>query len=215
MSIIADFTVPGESFCLGETLSTVPEVTVELDRLVAHNPDYIMPFIFLVDTNQQAFDQALSDDSSVEDATVTDSFDSTNLYQIDWSDTVSDRLDVILDHEGVILEARGSGDGWRLRVRFGSRNHFAEFQRHFEQFGEVSLHEMTSPQTPGDIQYGVSDKQREALLAAFDHGYYDVPRSGSGTELAEQLGVSQQAISNRLRRGIYRLIKNTIGRHRD
>ena len=214
MSIIADFSVPAESFCLGETLQTVPTATVELDRLVAHSPDYVMPFIWVIDADQQTFDEALADDPSVKEATITDSFDATHLYQVSWAATVSDRLEVILDHEGVILKARGSGDEWRLWVRFGSRNHFGAFQNHFKQFGDVTLHAITSPQTPGGIQYGVSDKQRDALLAAYDRGYYDVPRTVSGTELAEQLDVSQQAVSNRLRRGVHTLIKNTLGRHR-
>lgn len=215
MSIVADFSVPVEAFCLGETLSSDPGCTVELDRLVAHNPDYVMPFVWLVGGDRRDFEEAMADDPTVETATVTDAFDTTCLYQIDWADVVSDRLVVILDHEGVILEARGTADGWRLWVRFGSRTHFTEFQDHFERFGEVTLHEMTRQGTPGGAQYGVSDKQREALLAAFDAGYYDVPSSSSGEDIAEQLDVSQQAVSNRLRRGMYALVRNTLGRHRD
>lgn len=215
MSIVADFSVPTEAFCLGETLQTVPTATVELDRLVAHNPDYVMPFVWLIDGAQEDFDAAVAADPTVMDATVTDSFDDTFLYQVSWADTVSDRLNIILDHDGVILEARGSGDEWRLWVRFGSRSHFDEFRDHFDEFGEVSLHQMTRPQTPGGIQYGVSEKQRDALLAAYDLGYYDVPATGSGEELAERFGISQQAVSNRLRRGVSTLIKNTLGRHRE
>lgn len=215
MSIVADFSVPAASLCLGDTLAAVPSATIELDRLVAHSPTYVMPFIWLINADQQAFEAAVADDASVKDATNTDSFGSSHLYQISWTDIVSDRLELILDHEGVILEARGSGDAWRLWVRFGTRDHFTEFKRHFDQYGNVTLHAMTNQQTPGGIHYGVSNKQRDALLAAYDQGYYDVPRTASGKDIAEQLDVSQQAVSNRLRRGVHTLIENTLGRHRD
>lgn len=215
MSIVADFSVPTEAFCLAETFHASPATTIELDRLAAHSPDYVMPFIWVLDTDQETFDAAVADDPTVETAVVTDSFDTTHLYQVAWADVVSERLNVILDHDGVILEAHGTNEEWRFWVRFGSREHFAEFREHFEEFGDVTLHQITHPQTPGDISYGVSTKQRDALLAAYDAGYYETPRTGTGEELAEQLGVSQQAISDRLRRGVQTLIENTLHRHRD
>jgi hypothetical protein len=215
MSIVADFSVPAEAFCLGDALDAAPEATAELDRLVAHSPRYVMPFVWILGTGRETFDAAVADDPTVADATVSDSFDDALLYQFTWADVVSDRLDTILDHEGVILEARGSGDEWRLLVRFGSRDHFADFQEHFRQFGPVSLHQLKPPRAPGGVTYGITAKQREALLAAYDAGYYATPSTATGEELARQLGVSQQSVSRRLRRGINTLLENTIDRHRD
>jgi len=215
MSIVADFSVPVDSFCLGEALQADTDVTVTLDRVVAHSPDYVMPFVWALDTDRETFEAALADDPTVETAEVTDSFDTAHLYQMTWAETVSERLAMILDHDGVILEAHGTGTGWRFEVRFGSREHFADFQDHFERFGAVTLHRIRSPEIPGDVTYGVSRKQRDALLVALDAGYYDTPSEATGEEVADQVGISQQALSTRLQRGTRTLLENTLGRHRD
>jgi predicted DNA binding protein len=214
MSVVADFSVSAEAFCLGEALAAVPGAAVELDRVVAHSPDHVMPFVWVIDTERETFVEAAAEDASVERVEVSDSFETAHLFQFFWTDTVSQRLQIILDHDGVMLEARGSGGQWRLWVRFGSREYFSAFQDHFNEFGEVTLHQLTSPRTPGGIQYGVSEKQREALLAAYDSGYYETPSTVTGKELADQLGVTQQAVSTRLRRGTGTLIENTLNRHR-
>ncbi len=49
------------------------------------------------------------------------------------------------------------------------------------------------------------------MLAALEHGYYDVPREASLTDLAERLDVSHQALSERLRRGHGNLVKHALG----
>ena len=59
-------------------------------------------------------------------------------------------------------------------------------------------------------RYGVSERQREALLAALEAGYFDVPRDATLAEIAEGLGISDQALSARLRRGQATLLRNTI-----
>lgn len=215
MSVVADFSVPAEAFCLGNTLEAVPTATAELDRVVAHSPNHVMPFVWVIDTDRETFDAALAEDSTVSSSSVSDSFEGTYLYHMDWAPVVEERLGVVLDHHGVILEARGTGGGWRLWVRFGSREDFSGFSDHFGEFGEVTLHRMTSQETPGGVNYGVTAKQREALLAAFDAGYFDTPRAATGDEVAEQLGITQQSVSRRLRRGIDTLIEFTLDRHRD
>ncbi|MFB6165899.1 MAG: bacterio-opsin activator domain-containing protein [Haloarculaceae archaeon] len=215
MSVVADFSVPAEAFCLGDALAAVPEATAELDRLVAHSPKYVMPFVWILDADCEAFAAAAAADPTVADAEVTDSFDDANLFQITWADEVAERLQSVLDHEGVVLEARGSDGEWRLWVRFGSREHFSEFEAHFRRYGEVTLHQLSRPQIPGGEQYGVTSKQREALLAAYDAGYYETPSATSGEAIAADLGVSQQSVSNRLRRGVNALIENTLGRYRE
>lgn len=213
MSVVANFSVPARAFCLGESLEAVPTATVELDRVVAHSPTHVMPFVWIIGTDRENFDAALAEDPTVENANVTDSFEETHLYHIDWASVVDERLSIILDHGGVVLEARGAGEKWRLWVRFDSREYFSEFRDHFSEFGEVTLHKITSPNTPGGVQYGVTTKQREALLTAFDAGYYDMPRTATGEEIAQELGISQQSVSRRLRRGINSLIKYTLDRH--
>lgn len=44
----------------------------------------------------------------------------------------------------------------------------------------------------------ITEKQREAIRAAFEEGYYETPRRADLGDLAERLGVSRSAVSQRL-----------------
>ncbi|SEQ06389.1 helix-turn-helix domain-containing protein [Natrinema salaciae] len=59
-------------------------------------------------------------------------------------------------------------------------------------------------------RYGVTDRQREALVVALEEGYFDVPRSTTLTAVADELGISDQALSARLRRGQANLLRTTL-----
>ena len=63
-------------------------------------------------------------------------------------------------------------------------------------------------------QSAVTSKQREALMAAFEDGFYDVPRQ-TMEELADfaWLGVSHQTLSKRLRRAHDKLVSETFDVH--
>ncbi|ODR82855.1 DNA-binding protein [Haladaptatus sp. W1] len=50
-------------------------------------------------------------------------------------------------------------------------------------------------------QHELTEQQHETLRSAMEWGYYEIPRRATATDLAEELGVSHQAISERLRRG--------------
>jgi predicted DNA binding protein len=58
--------------------------------------------------------------------------------------------------------------------------------------------------------YGLTAPQRQALLLAAEYGYYDVPRNGTLTDIAGELDISEQAASQRLRRGTRALLESTI-----
>jgi predicted DNA binding protein len=48
------------------------------------------------------------------------------------------------------------------------------------------------------------------LIDANENGYYALPRGTSTKELAESFGISDQAVTERLRRGISNLLTNTL-----
>lgn len=59
-------------------------------------------------------------------------------------------------------------------------------------------------------QFGVTPKQREALVTALQAGFYDIPQRATMTEVADTLGISQQALSKRLRRAHGNLVSNVL-----
>ena len=62
----------------------------------------------------------------------------------------------------------------------------------------------------GGAKHGLTDAQHTSLLKARELGYYDVPRAISLSELAAELDVSHQALSERIRRGHGNLIDRTL-----
>jgi predicted DNA binding protein len=57
---------------------------------------------------------------------------------------------------------------------------------------------------------GLSRHQHDALVTAFEEDYYAVPRGVTLDGLADELGVSHQALSERLRRGHRNLVESTL-----
>lgn len=64
---------------------------------------------------------------------------------------------------------------------------------------------------PITVDLGVlTDTQRETLRLAFDTGYYQQPRETSLEELAEALGVSKSAVSQRLNGAERKLVQSVF-----
>jgi predicted DNA binding protein len=58
--------------------------------------------------------------------------------------------------------------------------------------------------------YGVTQLQRDTLMHAVRGGYYSIPRRMSTQDLADEFGISDQAVTERLRRAIVTLTENTL-----
>lgn len=73
------------------------------------------------------------------------------------------------------------------------------------------INQLKRDQNDGTIELeadAITPKQREAIDLAIELGYYDIPRQADLEDLAEQLGVSRSAVSQRLNRAESRVIQN-------
>jgi predicted DNA binding protein len=61
----------------------------------------------------------------------------------------------------------------------------------------------------------LTGKQRSAVEIAVQSGYYEQPRKADLTDLAEQIGISKSAVSQRLRSAEAKLVKNIYETDRD
>lgn len=61
---------------------------------------------------------------------------------------------------------------------------------------------------------GFTDRQREALVAAYEQGYYATPRSATLTEVADGLGVSKSTASDLLHRAEGHLVDQYVAKRR-
>lgn len=56
----------------------------------------------------------------------------------------------------------------------------------------------------------LTDRQRETVLAAIEHGYYDTPRRCSLTELSNRLGLAKSTVSETLHRAEEEVVKSFL-----
>lgn len=64
--------------------------------------------------------------------------------------------------------------------------------------------------SPGAFASGLTSRQREALAAGQEVGYYDVPRNGSVKDVAEELGCAPSTASNHLRKAEAQLVERVF-----
>jgi predicted DNA binding protein len=69
-----------------------------------------------------------------------------------------------------------------------------------ERVTEVTAEDPAEAGLDTTIESSLTKQQREALVAALERGYFDVPRGTTATEVAETLGISKSSFLGRLKR---------------
>ncbi|MFC6838162.1 helix-turn-helix domain-containing protein [Halomarina ordinaria] len=211
MTTIVNARIPAEEFALHHTLSTVPEVEFETEQIVETGDDVVMPLVWARGSDTEAIRQALEEDPSTDNVDVLAEFDDELLCQMDWTGQVQLVVQMVTNSRATILNARSEGDSWEFKVLYPTRDSLSKTHDFCESQGltfEVRSIQVMEGEPSG--LYGLTDEQYEALATAFEQGYFSVPRRAELNELAADLGLSHQALSERLRRGHRALIRNTL-----
>ncbi|WP_049927366.1 helix-turn-helix domain-containing protein [Halopiger goleimassiliensis] len=211
--LVAEYLV-GSSI-LQRTLTTCDEVTLRNEERYRID-DTVRLLFWMSGTDVESFDRALEADPTVTNPVRLDSVDSQHLYRVDLTATGRRRTTFSswAEDDVILLEAIGTEEGWRMRMCVPDRETLLSYRRAYAELGcsftLLSLYERTDPDELTLPE--VSPRQREALLLAYEAGYFDVPRSATQTELADRLGISSQSVSERLRRAIASLIESVFRR---
>lgn len=93
-------------------------------------------------------------------------------------------------------------------VTFADRSDLAPIVQQLRDTGAtVSVERILTTGGEGDDQPVLTEKQREALACAVETGYYGRPRGATLDDLADELGITSSAVSQRLNAVNRRLIK--------
>ncbi|SFR37595.1 helix-turn-helix domain-containing protein [Halogeometricum limi] len=211
MSIIVDFRVPSSQFELGRILSMRARATVELEALVPLG-EKAVPFFWVYDSDRPTFIETARAHDSVESITEIDTYENRVLVALDWHVADDAVFQSLLDTGGHILAATGSSETWEFECRFPGYEDLAAFNRAcVDARVSIDVHRVYNPTKPdAGPWYGLTPRQRETLLLAVEEGYYDIPRRITTVELADELGISDQAVTERLRRAIVTLVTNSL-----
>lgn len=218
MSVLTELLVPADEFVLSDTVQSVPDMRIEIERVVA-NSEYVTPYFWTSGESFDAFERALRNDEGVRtvrtlDSTDTpDNHDEDRFYQVHWNIDEPNLITAITNVDGTILEAVNTDSGqWMIKTLFPDDQSLATFHENCDEMEcHYELLRVYRPDNPQKrAEYGLTAKQQEALEAAYDAGYYDIPRSVTLETLADRIGISRNALSARLRRGQRNLIMNTL-----
>lgn len=211
MSVILEFTIAAEDFRLGRALSGPSEMEFVLERIVPTG-QMVMPFVWVTGENHAAFEEHVRNDPAVRELLVLDKLDGSGLYRIEWNDSPTDLIEAIAEAEASVLQARGNDD-WVFRLRFNDHDSLSRFHDDVLE-REMPLHvdrTYTLSEAPDrGHRFDLTPEQREALSLALQQGYFATPREGSLEELADELGITRQALSNRIRRANEKVLRGAL-----
>ncbi|WP_123538543.1 helix-turn-helix domain-containing protein [Halosimplex salinum] len=213
MSTIVKATLPAEQFALAETFETVPDVEFDAVRLVTHGTDRVVPLLWATDGDSTEVEAALEADGSTDDVALVSRRNHDSLFKMRWTARVRFVTHVLVEAQGAVVSARGTTDGWTFRVLFPEHDAVSTTYDACEEQGidlDVTqiYHLDDAPSLGG---FHLTDQQFKTVRTALERGYYEVPRETTLEELATELDVSHQALSERLRRGHLALIENVVG----
>lgn len=198
---------------LRETLQSVPEMRLRWERSDPFD-DHIRVLLWAEGGDFGDFEEALEDDPTVSSPLRTIDVDDRRLYELDLVEQGRETsvYPLMIEEGGIIHELTATREGWKFRAGFPDRDSFRRFDGFCRDHGiEMDVHQVYEQRAGSDNRgYGLTESQREILLAAIDCGYFDIPRGCSLSELAERLDISQNAASERLRRAMDQLVERTV-----
>ncbi|MDJ1432441.1 helix-turn-helix domain-containing protein [Halostagnicola sp. A-GB9-2] len=210
MATVMEFTMPAAEFPLGTVFENLPEVTIEMERLLPQE-SLIIPYFWVRGGQPADIESCFEAHPGVNSIDLIDSVEDEYLMRAEWDQEYAGILNALAEDNVVVLSAVGTNDGWDFEVRGESHKKISEFRSTVQEY-DISI-EITAVHALLAIQedgYELTDTQREALVLAYEHGYFDSPREASLEDVAEELGITQQSLSSRLRRGHRRLIGGTL-----
>jgi predicted DNA binding protein len=142
---------------------------------------------------------------------VIETRDENAIYSFEYTDEAKLLSPVVSAANGVILDMENEGDAWIITVWMSERTDLVDLWDYARQNDiDIELLRVNEYASLGTTDAGLTDSQREALLVAFEAGYFEEPRDATLGEVAADLDISQPAASGLLRRGIKRLIVSSM-----
>lgn len=214
MAIIADVTIPNSQGAPDSTpmriVSGYEDVRIEVENFVTLGGSALA--YVLVDTERlEAFERDLGRDPRITGVRCLEGVDDTNLFKVKW-EVDSPVVQCVDRTDGVIMRAVGTIDEWDLTIWFDHGEAASDFQECCIA-REVPLEVDRLCSLTDALEEdgaGLTARQREALVMAYENGYFERPREVTQQELADELGISSSAVGSRLHRGIAHLIERTI-----
>lgn len=206
---VARFALAAEAVALADLFERDPNANVELEPAVAAPDDLALLVVRTEELGRDAVDELLRTDPAFDRVDRVGGCAGAWEYGVQWDDRIRGLVGEMVAEETVVSSATARDGRWYLRVTSHDRSGLLtvhELLGRFDPSAEC-LSIATLDGTEQSARCVLTEKQRRTVMAAFEAGYYDVPRKSTTEEIADELGVSHQAISERFRRAHAELVR--------
>lgn len=197
---------------LTRVIRSVPDADIRVVPDASTDPDHATHYFQIAAPDFSEIETCLGDDHTVETFSMISETVDGRIYLIEYSDRVVLVSPTVVEVQGLVLESRSRKGGWELRLQLAGYDSLYELRDYIEEHGfEYGITEISQATESGlQSENDLTEPQIEALVCAYRDGYFDKPREASLEDLSSVLGVSQAAVSGRLKRGIERIIEKTL-----
>lgn len=202
---------------LNHTISSLDDVVLRPDlplHTESERPTVFTTIEIEPTVEWETVERALSEDETVRDARVMTDSGRMRIYRIDFDQSMIEDFPTKATDLGIhLLELWNDDAVWAARLRAVDQSYLSEFGSYCEQVGaELSIRRLYLPGSAEVMNTALpatilTDAQWEAMVEAFEAGYFDEPRTASLSEVGERLGISASAAGRRIRRGTAALIE--------
>lgn len=209
MSLVAEIEVSGPPIELTSVATEYPDVTFEIERF-RWEDGTIHWFLWIsggpLDSVTEAF-EALP--SAIEVGLVSGG-ESRRLYRVSMAGKVDDvPADVLLD--GALVSGHVRPDCLHLIGHVSGRDVLTGLWQ-FLRSNELDVDVLRLSHTTAEEETGrLTEPQFEALVTAYEMGYFDESERVTQNEVAAELGISRSSFSERLRRAQHHLVEEQLG----
>ena len=210
--IVAEVTLDHANLILRPTLKRAQDITVTPEyRTEVDGRQLLFCSVSGNDHSFDEFEDGLTDDPTIRDPVLVDRYPNRRVYRVELTERALTFTEKTAEIGGRVLEVSSCLDGWVVRFRLPDRDALVTFNE-FCRENDISFHvnHLRTSDDDEDGLVGLTTKQQELLTVAYEEGYFNVPRGISQNELADRLGVSKSAVSQRLRRAMAELCEASL-----
>lgn len=210
MGFIAEIHLVHDDLALAPTIGTNPETTFRYEYETSTGDPQLLFFSAFSD-DDAAVEASMASDPTVSDPTRVASFENRTIYRVALETDLAVLPDWGGEHGLFVFTVTSDEQGWVARVYLPDRDALTAFRARCRDRGiSFRVTQLYDTSVSDSGTFHLTDQQHEILMMAYYGGYFDIPRRMTQDDLAEQLGISDSAVSQRLRRAIAELIAATI-----
>jgi predicted DNA binding protein len=220
MTLIAEVSLREDLILFEDTFAATPDAVCTFEDIHyllddADHTHYVF-FWWVTGCAFDAFGDALADDPTVEDSRTVATIGDRRLYRVETTSFPPDQplvFPTFRAHDVTTIEARRDADGLHLHARFPSRDALDAFLDAADHIAATATVDRLYRETaPAESATGLTDRQRDALAAAHDAGYFATPSEATLAEVAEDFGVTAQTLSRHIRVAVEKLVADAVER---